>query len=1060
MQMKCLLPPDVDDALSAMSESGRFVLRDGCIHRCDARAASLWGQTPERLLGMDPLALSAPLQPDGSEAAAVWPRRLAAAATLPQSFEWQFGSAEQVSLRALVSLTPGQLDGRPVLEGRLQNLGELLQAETAWRESETRLTQILDNTTAVVYVKDRDGRYLLANRQFERLFDLPPGYPVGRTDTELGLFDEAIVRVLRRNDARVLEQSAASEYEETITVAGAERIYLSIKFPLFNTESEPYAVCGISTDITERKRTETALRNVALGVSGASSNDVFEAIAYYLTRSLEVDFAFIGELQGDGRRMKTLAICHQGELGSNFEYDLEGTPCQSVVGQDFRFIAQGLQQRYPGDNMLHEYGFNAYAGYPLFDSAGRALGLIAVVNRGGMVRPGLTEAILRIFSVRAAAEIERMQTDQALRQSEASYRGIFEAAEDAVFIHDIDSGRIVDANPRACETYGYSHAELLGLEPETLSAGVPPYTGAEARQWLARARDEGPQRFEWRRRNRDGSLHWDEVSLKRVTIAGVDRILASTREITQRKAREQALRSSENRLRATIETALDCIIGMDQAGRVTEFNPAAEVCFGYRREEVLGRPLAEVMIPPRDREAHRKGLERYCRDGRGPFLGQRVEVTAMRADGSEFPAELAITVARSETGDGFIGYLRDITHTKAAEAARVQLEAQLRQAQKMEAIGHLSGGVAHDFNNILTGIMGYVSLAEERSESLGDERVHQYLGRARQSGERARDLIRQLLTFSRGQRGEPRPLELAPLIRETLRLLRSVVPASIEFALDLDMRVPPVMLDPVQVEQSLMNLCINARDAMQGEGRIVIGLHRVILPRAVCASCRQPLEGERVELSVTDTGPGIAQQHLDRIFEPFFTTKATGAGSGMGLATIHGILHEAGAHVLVETEPGLGTRFRLLFVPLEGGANAGATQAAGTDTGSARPLLHGHVLVVDDDAAAGDFIQDLFDHWGLQVSRVRDGRAALACFERDRSAFDLVLLDQTMPGLTGLETARRLRAGGAAMPILLYTGYSADISEAVVRQAGLQGLLRKPVDIPLLYRRLSELLSG
>ncbi|RRQ23056.1 PAS domain S-box protein [Thiohalobacter thiocyanaticus] len=1009
---------------------------------------------------MDPLALSPSVQPDGTPSAEAWAQRVAAAARLPQAFEWRFGADGRKPVRALVQLEPGGTAGPQVLQGRLQDLGDLFRAEAAWRESETRLTQILANTTAVVYVKDRDGHYLLANRRFERLFDLPAGHPVGKTDAELGLFDADTVRVLRRNDARVLEQSAAIEYEETITVAGCARTYLSIKFPLFNTEGEAYAVCGISTDITERKRTETALSNVALGVSGTSSDDVFEAIAYYLTRSLEVDFAFIGELKGDGRRLQTLAICHQGEMGENFEYDLEGTPCQAVVGRDFCFIPQGLRQRYPGDNMLHAFGFDGYAGYPLFDSAGRALGLIAVVNRGGLAQPELVESILRIFSVRAAAEIERMQIDQALRQSEASYRGIFEAAEDAVFIHDIDSGRIVDVNPRACEIYGYSHAEMLNIDPGALSAGVPPYTGAEARQWLARARAGGTQRFEWHRRNQDGSLHWDEVCLKRVTIAGVERILASTREITERKAREQALRSSENRLRATIETALDCIIGMDARGRITEFNPAAEECFGYRCDEVLGQPLAELMIPPRDREAHRSGLARYRREGCGPFLGQRVEVNAMRADGSEFPAELAITVARSETGDSFIGYLRDITRTKEAEAARAQLEAQLRQAQKMEAIGHLSGGVAHDFNNILTGIMGYVSLAEEYCEGLADPRLGQYLARARQSGERARDLIRQLLTFSRGQRGEPRPLDLGPLTRETLRLLRSVVPSSIEFGLDLDGRVPPVMLDPVQVEQMLMNLCINARDAMQGTGRIVIGLHRVILPRAVCSSCRQSLEGELVELSVTDTGPGIAPEHLERIFEPFFTTKETGAGSGMGLATIHGILHESGAHVLVETEPGLGTRFRLLFPPLTGAVGSADAYPEPGPAGAVRRRLNGHILVVDDDPAAGDFMQDLFDSWGLQVTRAGNGRAALDGFARQGGGFDVVLLDQTMPGMSGLETARCLRAAGASVPILLYTGYSADITEDSVRQAGLQGLLRKPVDIPLLYQRLNDLLAS
>jgi nitrogen-specific signal transduction histidine kinase/CheY-like chemotaxis protein len=409
----------------------------------------------------------------------------------------------------------------------------------------------------------------------------------------------------------------------------------------------------------------------------------------------------------------------------------------------------------------------------------------------------------------------------------------------------------------------------------------------------------------------------------------------------------------------------------------------------------------------------------------------------------------------------FIGYMRDITERKRAEAERGRLEAQLRQAQKMEAIGHLAGGIAHDFNNILTGVMGYVAMASERAGRHGDERLGRYLDRAHRSGQRAQDLIRQLLTFSRGQRGEPRPLDLAALVRDAVGLLGSTLPSSLELSLDLPEDLPPVNMDPVHVEQVLMNLCINARDAMEGTGHLRVAVAARHLSEAVCASCRQPVRGRFVELAVGDSGPGIAPAHLERIFEPFFTTKAVGKGSGMGLSTVHGIVHEHGAHLVVDTAPREGTVFRVLFPALDGpGARSGGAAEAGTGSAPVPGGLQGRVLVVDDDESVSELMQDLFESWGLEVVVARDGAAGLEAFSRDTRGFDLALLDQTMPRMTGLELAGHLLALRPRLPILMYTGYSEHISERRVKQAGVHALLRKPVDPALLYARVRDLLGA
>ncbi|WP_018232214.1 hybrid sensor histidine kinase/response regulator [Thioalkalivibrio thiocyanodenitrificans] len=926
-------------------------------------------------------------------------------------------------------------------------------------EQGTPFQEILDNSTAVIFVKDREGRYLLVNRRFLQIVGRPASDVLGRLESEV--VPEAMAADFRENDLRVLASGEPVEFEETYELPDGAHSFISLKFPMRDADGRVYAVCGMSTEITARKRIEEALRKVALDVSAAGSGDVLAEIACSLTETLGVDMALVGKrLPGEPVRIQALAACLEGEQVGPLEYPLEGTPCAHVVGRSFQYIPDDLQTRFPGDGLLGEFGLESYAGYPLFDSSGDPTGLVAVLHRGPLPDAAFTESILRIFSVRAGAELERIAAEEARRASESSYRAIIEASEDAIYVHDMDTGAIVDVNPKACEALGYSRGEMLRISVDQLSSGVPPYTGVEAARLMDRARQGEPMCFEWHRRNRDGSLHWDEVWLKRIHLGGVDRIVAITREITQRKEREVALRRSEDRLRATVEASLDCIIGMDVEGRITEFNPAAEQCFGLRRDDVMGQVLAELIIPQRFRAEHQAGLMRFRETGEGPYLGRRVEITAQRADGTEFPAELAIDVVRSAEGDLFIGYLRDITERRLAEEGRAQLEAQLRQAQKMEAIGHLTGGIAHDFNNILTGVMGYVVLAQERAACAGDDRLVQYLERASESALRARDLIQQMLTFSRGQRGDPRPLDPNPLVREAVKLLRSTLPATVSLNTQLADDVPPVRVDPVQVEQVLMNLCINARDAMQGHGAIRVRLRGRDAAQGVCASCREPVSGDFVELSVGDEGPGVAPAHLDRIFDPFYTTKGVGQGSGMGLATVHGIVHEHGGHVELITAPGRGAEFRVLLPALAPETRAGSVAMADAApmAGRTPPRLRGRMLLADDDDTAGAFVEELLRGWGLTVARAHDGVEAREMLEAGE-AFDAALLDRAMPGLSGLEVAAWARDHRPDLPVVLYTGYSEDLPRHTLEGAGIRALVHKPVDIHVLWRVLRDVLG-
>ena len=369
--------------------------------------------------------------------------------------------------------------------------------------------------------------------------------------------------------------------------------------------------------------------------------------------------------------------------------------------------------------------------------------------------------------------------------------------------------------------------------------------------------------------------------------------------------------ASEEQYRAIFNVSVDAINLWGPDLRMIDANPAYFEMYGYSREEVIGKSFPPGLPPNTWTRLH--ALIRRTLAGESC----QIEMTAIRRNGERFFIEVRTIPVRYRGATHAITVARDITVRMAAEAERARLEEQLRQAQKMEAIGHLAGGIAHDFNNILTGILGYLVLAAEHPEVAGNVKLKRYLEQAQASGLRARDLIQQLLTFARGRRGNRSAIALPALVAEAHDLIRSAMPSTLELQMTID-EVPKVVADTVQIEQVLLNLCINARDALNGVGTVNVAVRPLVTGDLVCASCLKRIAGDFVELAVRDTGPGIPPDVLKRIFEPFYSTKAVGKGSGMGLAVVHGIVHEHGGHVIVDTLVGRGTAFRILLPPMEG----------------------------------------------------------------------------------------------------------------------------------------------
>ena len=919
--------PAATSRLLESAAHGVIVIGDA-IEDCNDAACRILELPRSALIARSLVELSPRIQADGTLSSERWARRIhAAKAGLPQWFQWQFRRDSADAFQALVHLGPASRESGPAVIAQVHDLSRLAGAGWVHEESEARLRNVLEHTKPIIFVKDRDGRYSFVNHELERLVRRPAHEIIGRTDHEL--WRTELAERFRRNDLQVLEQRKAIEFQESDAFGGQQRTFLSFKFPLFDMDGAPYAVCGIATDISERKQLEDALRGAALAVSSAQGATVFQELVRYLATTLKLDCALIAApCEGAAGNMRVLAFYLDGEIRENFEYPVAGTPCETVVGQAFRIYPSRLRAAFPEDSDFAELGFESYAGYPLNDTNGKPLGLIAAISRRPMAEADFIESVLKIFAMRAAAELERMRSEEALRGSEEHYRAIFNASADGLLLRDAEF-RVVDVNPAFLAITGHSREEVLGAR------------------------------------------------------------------------------------------------------------------------HVLTMPVPEI---ERARELQRRALsgETVHIEGRG-----------VRKDGTHYDCEVALAPMLYRGQPHVLGTVRDISARRQAEARREQLEAQLRQAQKMEALGQLTGGIAHDFNNLLTSIMGYIVLATEREAGHGDPKLAKYLEQAHLSCVRARDLIQQMLTFSRGQRGEPRPLSLAPCVKESVKLLRSSLPATVEIETDLAREVPAVLLDPVQLDQILLNLCINARDAMGGIGEIRVAVQRLHADDLICASCRQIVAGTFVELCVADSGPGIASEVLERMFEPFFTTKEVGKGSGMGLATVHGIVHEHSGHVVVDNVPGRGARFRIVFPPLQADKTGAVTTTASRE-GSVPPrhALHGRVLVVDDEETVAEFMRDLLESWGVEVTSASTASEARERVARDPQAYDVVITDQTMPRMTGLELARELLAIRRDLPVILYTGYGEGIAQEKTAAAGICALLKKPVEPQVLFALLkAHLLS-
>ena len=676
-------------------------------------------------------------------------------------------------------------------------------------------------------------------------------------------------------------------------------------------------------------------------------------------------------------------------------------------------------------------------------------GLAAVAERVATGDSAARASVTGPSEVRAVAEVfnrmldARDGSEAALRASEENLAITLQSIGDAVIATDSD-GRITRMNPVAERLTGWTLASATGRPLAEVFRIFDSLTRLPAQDPVRRVLERGEVVS---LSNHTALLARDDVEYqiadsaapirdRQGAIAGVVLVFA---DVTEQYRARQALHDSERRLRALIDTEPECVKVVDRAGNLLEMNTAGLIMLEADSLQTVQRQALLDYIVPEARPAF-IALHHRVMNGEAGTL--EFEVIGLK--GTRRWLETHAAPMRDATGriDTLLGITRDITERKRGEKERASLEAQLRESQKMEAIGTLAGGIAHDFNNIIGTILGNVELA--RDDAGAKPGLQQSLAEIRKAGMRARDLVQQILSFSRRQPTALKLIEPGTVAAEVVQLLRSTLPARVEVEAKVAPDTGNILADTTQIEQVLLNLCVNAEQAMAGRpGRIDIDVRTVVLDAVASRTASDQLApGSYVVISVSDTGDGMDPATRERIFEPFFTTKPVGEGTGLGLAVAHGIVRAHQGAIAVASEPGKGSRFDV-YLPTAEGMIAAPAPAPAAPVPRATAGQGRHVLYIDDDESLVLLVTRLLQRRGYRVSGHVDPAAALAELKTDPAHFDLVVTDYNMPRISGLDVAREVREVRPDLPVVIASGFITDELQVQASVAGVRSVIFK-----------------
>jgi PAS domain S-box-containing protein len=663
----------------------------------------------------------------------------------------------------------------------------------------------------------------------------------------------------------------------------------------------------------------------------------------------------------------------------------------------------------------------------------------------------LADNLLRSINKARMNEKDIRHQAMELKESEEKFRTLTEELPNMVFIYK--NGKILYVNERCNELINYKREEIYAAEFDYLSIIAPEHRDVVMQKFFQHKIGVEVDPYECtlisKTNQRIECLQMSKV----IHYKGERAILVIVTDLTEFKRTQETIIESQNRLSCIITSAMESIITLDEHRRIQSFNPASELMFRCSKDEAMGQSIDRFIALPNSDKNHDNDSEHEQNSIVSLLEGRMRTINGIRVNGEVFPVEASIAKVNAGDEELYTIILRDITERLKSEETQRNLQAQLLQSQKMEAVGSLAGGIAHDFNNILSVIIGNAELVKLKLTP--KHRAIKHIEEVISASDRAQELVQQILAFSRKQDTHFRPVRLHYILREGMRLLRASLPKTIEIKMDLPMNGPLVLGDATQIHQVIMNLCTNAAHAMEGiDGKLFIRQKNVEFDDRSILYHPDLKKGAYAMFTVQDTGLGMDGFTLKRIFEPFFTTKALGKGTGLGLAIVHAIIKNHGGAIKVQSQVGKGTQFDVYLPIYEGEEDNLKSEKTKESLGNAE-----RIMIVDDEEQLLKMLSETLKGLGYQSFPFVRPIEALQTFEENPSGFDLVITDQTMPHMTGIFLAGRIKQLRNDLPIVLMTGYDQLEDPKKLESFGIRTVLLKPFRKVVLAETLRKILG-